>query len=144
MVRLSPIDKSNWMKVLKLRPREDQKGFVANNSVSLSQAYVFKECVPLAVYDEDEPVGFCMYAPDDSDGSIWILRLMIDERHQSRGFGRRAMELLLDRIKQDKSRHVVYLSFEPENARAKGLYESLGFMDDGRMIDGEAVYRMDI
>jgi len=143
MIKLSPIDKGNWMKVLKLKIRDDQKGFVADNSKSLSQAYVFKECVPLAVLDEDEPVGFCMYAPDDSDSSIWILRLMIDEKHQSRGFGRRAMELLLDRIKEDKSPRVIYLSFEPENLRARALYSSLGFIDDDRMEDGEVVYRMD-
>lgn len=143
MIKLSPIDKGNWMKVLKLKIRDDQKGFVADNSKSLSQAYVFKECVPLAVMDEDEPVGFCMYAPDDSDGSIWILRLMIDEKCQSRGFGRRAMELLLDKIKEDRSRPVIYLSFEPENLWARVLYESMGFKDDGRMVDGEVVYRMD-
>lgn len=143
MIKLCPVDKGNWMKVLKLKIREDQSGFVADNSKSLSQAYVFKECVPLAVQDEDEPVGFCMYAPDDSNGSIWILRLMIDEKHQSKGFGRRAMELLLDKIKEDESPSVIYLSFEPENLRARGLYESLGFTDDDRMEDGEVVYRMD-
>ena len=143
MISLSPIDKGNWMNVLKLKVRDDQKGFVAHNSISLSQAYVFKECVPFAVLDETEPVGFCMYAPDDSDGSTWILRLMIDEKHQSRGYGRRAMELLLDKIKEDRPHHVIYLSFEPENIRARGLYESLGFIDDCRIVDGEMVYRMD-
>lgn len=142
MVRLVPIDKGNWIKVLKLKIRADQKGFVAENSKSLAQAYVFPECVPLAILNDDEPVGFCMYAIDDKDGSYWILRLMVDENRQSMGFGRRAMELLLERIMQDKARHVIYLSFEPENSRARALYESLGFVNDNRIEDGEEVYRL--
>lgn len=142
MVRLVSVDKGNWMKVLNLKVRADQKGFVAENSMSLAQAYIFPECVPLAIIDGDEPVGFCMYTIDDADLSYWILRLMVDETRQSMGYGRRAMELLLERIMEDRARHIIHLSFEPENSLARALYESMGFVSDNRIEGGEEVYKL--
>jgi diamine N-acetyltransferase len=53
------------------------------------------------------------------------------------------MELLLARIKADTAHHIVYISFEPENVWAKALYESMGFVPDGRIIGGEIVYRLE-
>ena len=50
------------------------------------------------------------------------------------------MQNVLSILKQDKEHSKVYISFELENAGAKGLYESLGFTPDGRIIDGEIVY----
>ena len=52
------------------------------------------------------------------------------------------MEKLIERIKQDQEHRVIYLSFEPENSLAKQLYEKLGFEADGRIIDGEIVYKL--
>ncbi|WP_436374298.1 hypothetical protein [Cytobacillus sp. BC1816] len=36
----------------------------------------------------------------------------------------------------------IYLSFEPEKNQAKELYEKLGFEADGRVIEGEFVYKL--
>lgn len=59
---------------------DDQQGFVASNMLSLAQAKVQDECVPLAIYDDDAMVGFVMYAKDRTDHQHWIYRLMIDQR----------------------------------------------------------------
>ena len=40
----------------------------------------------------------------------------------------------------DEEHQRIYISFEPENAIAKALYESLGFVPDGRVLYGEVVY----
>lgn len=37
---------------------------------------------------------------------------------------------------------MIYLSLELENNLAKQLYEKLGFEADGRVIDGEFVYKL--
>lgn len=87
-------------------------------------------------------MGFTMYCIDSDDKEYWIYRLMIDAKHQSKGYGKEAMEKLIERIKQDQEHKVIYLSFEPENNLAKGLYEKLGFEADGRIIDGEIVYKL--
>ena len=65
---------------------------------------------------------------------------------RGRGYGRAAMLLLIDRIRSemDENRHRIFISFEPENEVAKSLYESLGFVPDGRVEYGEIVYRLEI
>ena len=144
MLRLVEIDRYNYLPVLDLRVSPEQESFVASNQYSLAQAYAQPECVPLALYAENKPVGFAMYALDEDDHQYWIYRLMIDQRHQHNGYGRAAMELLIDRIRglSDEEHACVLISFEPENQIARRLYESLGFLPDGRIMYGEVVYRL--
>ena len=146
MLSLVEIDRHNYLSILDLSVSEEQRSFVASNTYSLAQAYVQPECVPLALYAENKPVGFAMYCIDESDREYWIYRLMIDQRHQGRGYGRAAMLLLIDRIRSemDEEQHRIYISFEPENEVAKSLYESLGFVPDGRVEYGEIVYRLEV
>ncbi len=146
MLSLVEIDRHNYLSILDLSVSEEQRSFVASNTYSLAQAFVQPECVPLALYAENKPVGFAMYCIDESDREYWIYRLMIDQRHQGRGYGRAAMLLLIDRIRSemDEQRHRIFISFEPENVVAKSLYESLGFVPDGRVEYGEIVYRLDV
>ncbi|WP_232510225.1 GNAT family N-acetyltransferase [Paenibacillus crassostreae] len=68
---------------------------------------------------------------------------MIDTKYQSKGNGEVAMKKLIERIKEDIQHRVIYISFEPENVWAKRLYEKLGFDEDGRVIDGEVVYKLE-
>ena len=144
MLRLAEIDRYNYLPVLDLRVSPEQESLVASNQYSLAQAYAQPECVPLALYAENRPVGFAMYALDEDDHQYWIYRLMIDQRHQRKGYGRAAMELLIDRIRglSDEEHTCVFISFEPENHIARRLYESLGFLPDGRIMYGEVVYRL--
>ena len=144
MLHLVEIDRYNYLSVLDLSVSTEQKGFVASNQYSLAQAYVQPECVPLALYAENRPVGFAMYGLDEDDHQYWIYRLMIDQRFQGVGYGREAMHLLIDRIRglSDEEHNRVYISFEPENEIAKSLYENLGFLPDGRVLYGEVVYML--
>ena len=142
MLRLVEIDRYNYLSVLDLSVSAEQRDFVATNQYSLAQAYVQPECVPLALYAENKPVGFAMYSLDADDHQYWIYRLMIDQRYQGVGYGREAMKLLIERIRElmDDEHKRIYISFEPENEIAKSLYESLGFVPDGRTLYGEVVY----
>ena len=143
MLSLVEIDRHNYLSILDLSVSEEQRSFVASNTYSLAQAFVQPECVPLALYVENKPVGFAMYCIDESDREYWIYRLMIDKKYQRKGYGREAMHLIIDRIRADQDHRVIYISFEPENAAAKALYESLGFVPDGRVEYGEVVYKLE-
>ena len=142
MLEFREIERHNFRDILKLSTTESQKFFVATNAYSLSQAYAQPECVPLALYEGDTPVGFTMYGLDVEDTEYWIYRLMIDQRHQSKGYGRQALAMVLERIRQDKAHHRVYLSCNPDNAWGRALYESVGFRPDGRMVHGEIVHQL--
>lgn len=143
MVQFVYIDRHNYLSILDLSVTDEQRHFVASNMYSLAQAFVQPECVPLALYAENKPVGFVMYALDEDDHEYWIYRLMIDKRYQRLGYGREAMRMLIERIQADEEHRVIYISFEPENIAAKTLYESLGFVPDGRIEYGEVVYKLE-
>lgn len=136
MIQLKEVDRHNFFDVIGLTVAEHQKTFVATNVFSLAQAKAYPECICSAVYHDDELVGFTMHCLDPDDQEYWIYRLMIDANHQVKGYGKAAMERLIAELQQDGSRHVIYLSFEPDNEGARKLYEKLGFVPDGRIIDG--------
>ena len=140
MIALKEINRSNFRDVLKLSVSENQKSFIASNEFSMAQAKALPECIPLAIYNDDEPVGFSMYCMDFDEKEYWIYRFMIDKSHQGKGYGSAALKLILSEIKKDKSRDKVYLSFAPENEAAKRLYEGFGFITDNRFDGKETVY----
>ncbi|WP_406241957.1 GNAT family N-acetyltransferase [Tissierella carlieri] len=143
MLKLINIDSENFWEIIKLKVTKQQEEFVASNTFSIAQSKVQPECIPLSIYNDETPIGFLMYCIDSIDKEYWIYRIMIDIKYQSKGYGRQAMELLINRIKEDKEHHVIFISFEPENEWAKALYESMGFTPDGRVVEGEIVYKLE-
>lgn len=144
MLHLQPITKANWIDAISLHVREDQKNFVASNAVSLAQFNFLENFHAKGIYNEDEMVGFALYGIDEDDNEYWIYRMMIDFRHQGKGYGKEAVKLVLEDIKNMKEdRHkTVTLSYEPANEHAKRLYEKMGFQEiEGLIIDGEQVAR---
>lgn len=142
MIVFKDINRTNFFDVIELSVAEEQKNFVATNLFSIAQAKAYPECQCLAIFHDDLLVGFTMYCLDMDDQEYWIYRLMIDAKHQSKGYGKAAMEKLIEHIKKDEKHRVIYLSFEPDNHLAKQLYEKLGFEADGRVIEGEIVYKL--
>lgn len=66
------------------------------------------------------------------EGRLWLDRLLIDARFQGRGYGRAALEALLERLPEYPEKDV-YLSVIEGNDVATWLYEQYGF----RFIGGE-------
>ena len=56
---------------------------------------------------------------------------MIDKRHQNKGYGRKALELGIQFIKDKFDAKEVYTGVVPGNDVAKNLYKSIGFKDTG-------------
>lgn len=144
MLQLKAITKENWYKAISLRVREDQVNFVASNVVSLAQLNFLENFTAKGIYHDDEMVGFALYGIDNDDHEYWIYRMMIDQNHQGKGYGKKAIQLVIDDIRERKEdRHqTISLSYEPANEHAKRIYENMGFHEvDGFVIDGEQVAR---
>lgn len=155
MLKLEKITGKNVREILKLRVREDQRSFVAGNDISIIEAYTSITAgghpFPFGIYDGDVPVGFLMigYGTDESwenppviaanNYNLW--RLMIDQNHQHKGYGRAAVQLALDFIRSFPCgpAEFCWLSYEPENAVAKALYHSFGFRETGDMDEEEII-----
>lgn len=141
-VELREITRENWRACVRLKVAPGQERMVATNAVSLAQASYEPECVPLAVYEGETMVGFVMYARDPGDQQVWVYRLMIDEQHQRRGYGRAALLRLIERLRAQPDCESVSISYLEDNEAARQLYASIGFRETGQVIDGEAVARL--
>lgn len=141
-ITLREITRENWLQCARLKVAPEQERFVASNGVSMAQSKYEPEYVPLAVYDGEEMVGFVMYGVEQTENKYWIMRMMVDHRQQGKGYGRAAMQLLLDRIRAIPGCDEVTISYEPDNAVARRLYASLGFRETGEIIEEETVARL--
>ena len=136
-VTLRPIARDNLWAVVDLKVQSGQEEFVADNIDSIANAYVEPTFVPLGVYAGDELVGFAMYGQHPDTGAWWVIRLMIDREHQGKGYGRVAMEAVIDMMADRVGCEEIVTSFVPANAIAARLYASLGFRPTGEIEDGE-------
>lgn len=143
MVTLEKIDPENFWEVIDLDVSEEQKDLVLSNSVSIAQAYVQPECIPLMIRQDGVPVGFAMYCIDNDDGEYWIYRLMVDQRYQHRGIGRQAMELLIAEIKKDTTHHKIFLGVDLAGDASVALYKSLGFVFNDQVFGKEHIMLLD-
>jgi diamine N-acetyltransferase len=146
-VTLKEITRNNWYEATKLRVHENQEKYVAPNLYSIAQSKFYPTWVPLAIYNGDGAmVGFVMYGVEDGDkeGDYWIIRLMIDKNHQGQGYGRAAMQAVLERIKALPTVKNIFVSYVPVNEVAEKLYASLGFEKTGTIEDGEEVVQLKV
>ena len=148
---LRPIDESNYRDVLQLSVEPDQERFVASNLQSLADAYVWRDAAePHAVYADDELVGFALLYPltDGPPASplpadailrgYIIVRLMIDARFQGRGYGREALDAIVEIVRK-RGLPTIRLSVLPDNEQAMEFYRRNGFSATGETEGDEIV-----
>ena len=155
MIRIEKINAKNIWDILKLHVSKEQESFVAPNELSIIEAYIAiagnGHAFPFGIFEDEIPVGFLMigYDVDESFdnppqiayGNYSIWRLMLDEKYQSKGYGKEALRLALDFIRTfpcGKAEYC-YLSYEPENVVVKRLYSKFGFIENCEMDDEEIV-----
>jgi diamine N-acetyltransferase len=148
MPEIRPVTKDNWKELIRLKVRDDQSHFVASNLYSIAESQFGDEdeghwdLFPCGIYDDgDMPVGFLMYGCNfkHPKQQVFIQRLMVDENHQGKGYGRFGMEKILELFRADDRIQEVGISYEPENEVARKLYASLGFEETGEMVGDEVL-----
>ena len=140
-MNLDAVGAGNWRACTALEVEQSQQRFVAPVGFYLALcAYGESPWQPLAVRGGDEVVGFVMWGIDPEDESFWIGGLVIDRRHQRRGYGRAVVAQLLERAASDGHREAA-LSYDPQNTLVQSLYSSMGFVETGELVDNEAVAR---
>ena len=152
-ISLRKITLENRRELFNLKTTEEQRHFVASNLSSVASCYVLISnggCpLPFAIYSDEQMVGFVMIVygitsyelPKVAENNYCILRLMIDEQYQRRGYGREAMQKILDYIRTFPAgpAELCWISYEPDNVVAKRLYESFGFRENGEIANNEPV-----
>jgi diamine N-acetyltransferase len=141
-VRFVDVTAENWRDVADLEVDAAQRTWVAPVTRYLCLCRYGGVWSPLAVTAGGEVVGFVMWAVDTEDGSGWIGGLVIGRERQRRGYGRAAVLALLERLRREQGCPTAALSYAADNAAARALYASLGFVETGEREDDELVARL--
>ena len=133
-IELRPITEENFIDAFNLKLAPGQERFVSHPIRSLAQAYVYRnQCQPFGIYVEGTMVGYVMviYDYDVPEYDIW--HMMIDEPVQGHGYGRKALDRVIEYIQTkpfgDSGR--VALTCNRDNVIARKLYEAKGFAPSG-------------
>lgn len=138
-----------------LRVARGQEAFVASVEVSLDEAVRYPEARARCwtVHDGDVMVGFTMISdgiPEDvleADatlmGPFYLWRLLIDERHQRRGYGTATLDAVVEYV---RARHATALltSYTAGDGSPGPFYERYGFVPTGDIVEDEVVLRLDL
>ena len=134
MIYLKEVTAENLDEVLRLEVRDDQKSFVSSPAVSLAQAYVYYETAfPFAVYHDQQLVGLIMMGYYEEKHYYTLWKLLIDQKHQNKGYGRKALEMGIAFLKDKFQISEIYTGVTPGNHIAKRLYSSVGFVATGNI-----------
>ena len=154
MLEFRKITGDNIEKVIALEVDEIQKDLIeTTNLKSFADAHMLNSdgipATPLAIYVEEEVIGFLMYIYDTLDHesfenevfyrekSYFIWHFMIGKSYQGKGYGKLALEKMLmdiETMPQGEANYVT-LFYHTSNVIAKNLYASFGFIDTGIIQD---------
>jgi diamine N-acetyltransferase len=141
---------------LALRVADGQEQFVASVERSLAEAIEYPEACARywAAFDGETPVGFVMLSDNvpqetlDADptlvGPYFLWRLLIDERHQRRGYGTAALDALVAYLRGRPNADALLTSAGQGEGSPQPFYERYGFVPTGEIHEEEVVLRLDL
>ena len=138
IVSLREITSKNLEAVLSLDVTEAQKQvYPRSNAYSIAEGHYPPDDDPVwmrAIFAGETPVGFIMTSEAPDQGEYFLWRLMVGAEFQHRGYGARAVELLLERIGNSPNPKTLTTSHLQGDAQAGRFYEKLGFTYTGEML----------
>ncbi|MGH3086848.1 MAG: GNAT family N-acetyltransferase [Rubrobacteraceae bacterium] len=144
-VTLREVTRESVGDVCDLKVASHQEQFVAPNAVSIAEAYFEPEAAWFrAIYAGETPVGFLMLHDDAANEEYYLWRFMIDARYQGRGYGRRALELLIEHVETRPGARTLFTSCVPGDGGPGPFYEEMDFVYTGEVDDGELVMRRNL
>jgi diamine N-acetyltransferase len=143
-VSLREITKDNIDKVLRLEVHKNQEKFVANNAWSIAQGTYSELAWFRAIYADEEPVGFVMLELNPTKPEYYLWRFMVDKQQQAKGYGRQALELVIDFVRQQPNATQLLLGYIPADGSAADFYAKLGFVETGEVDQGEKIMKLEL
>ena len=149
-VSLRQITDENIQSVLAMRTTPEQERFVSSVAQSLAEAAECPEANPWfrAVFVDQRPVGFVMLGwdvepqPPELVGPWFLWKLLIDHRHQGRGYGKAVVQEVVRLIRAEGATELL-TSYTPGEG-PDGFYARLGFIPTGEVHGGEILTRLDL
>ena len=133
-MRLISVTEDNWMDVASLSVKEEQKKYVAPAIGILARGYVYRNCnAKIYAFENDGVIVGTALVREFTDEPLGydLQQFMIDEKYQGKGYGSRALELILDELRKEGRYDHVELCVKKADAEAIRLYGKHGFTDSG-------------
>ena len=133
-MRLISVTEDNWMDVASLSVKEEQKKYVAPAIGILARGYVYRDCnAKIYAFENDGVIVGTALVREFTDEPLGydLQQFMIDEKYQGKGYGSRALELILDELRKEGRYDHVELCGKKADAEASRLYGKHGFADSG-------------
>jgi diamine N-acetyltransferase len=148
-VHLRPLTGENRAELEALRLGPGQDRFV--NTVTEALAEAEEEpggrAIQWGLYDGDTAVGFVMVSDEvDGPGYIphYLWKLLIDDRHQRRGYGTAALDLVAAYFRRPGV-DAMWTSAGQGEGSPIPFYERYGFVRTGELVfDDEVLLRLDL
>ena len=129
MINLREITSKNLKSIIDLNVKEDQKDYVASNSVSIAQGHYSKSAWFKGIFNDDRPVGFVMLDLIEEEYKCFLWRFMIDRKYQGKGFGKIALTQVIDFVRSLNLYTYIATSYVPAENGAGGFYKNFGFIE---------------
>jgi diamine N-acetyltransferase len=123
---------------------EPQRRMVAPNAISIAQAHFSQHAWFRAIYADEEPVGFIMLYDNPNEPTYFLWRLMIAATQQGKGYGRKAIEHLIEYVRMRPRATELLVSCHEGEGSPEGFYQALGFRRNGQMEGDEVVLSLSL
>lgn len=134
MIRLSDINEENYLRVCDLELTAEQTAFVAAPMRILASAYAMRKqnARVWAIMHAETMVGIIMVKELFDDPACYTIeQFLIDYRHQNKGVGKTALQLVLDILSDERTHEIIEICVKMADANAIKLYKNIGFVDTG-------------
>ena len=134
MIELFDLTEENWLAIRKLAVREDQKAFLDSALGIIARGYIYRanRARVIGIAHEGECIGAALVKDLDDEPACYDLQqFMIDARHQGKGFGTAALQMILSELEAERKYDCVEVCVNKEAAEALRVYEKAGFVDTG-------------
>ena len=129
MINLKEITSKNLKSIIDLSVKDDQKDYVASNSVSIAQGHYSNSAWFKGIFNDNRPVGFVMLDLIKEEHKCFLWRFMIDHKYQGKGFGKIALTQVIDFVRSLNLYTYIATSYVPAENGAGGFYKNFGFIE---------------
>ena len=145
-IQLQEVTKDNWIECIHLSLHPEQESYLASNVDSIAESKFEPDNQLRAIYKNDKVIGFLAFCVEDEPPNpelYWIFRFMIDRNFQGLGYGTKALNLVIEEIKQLGAKRIQTMH-KPQNKVAAKLYQKVGFVYIGQLDDGDLQMEMKV
>ena len=130
-ITLEELSANNIGKVLAIEVFDHQIDFVPPVKSSIEMASKYAEASCRVIRCDETVCGYSLYGLDEETRLWKIYRLVIDRHFQGKGIGKRALQQILDILRDEHQADDVLIVYAISNSTAHHLYSTFGFKQYG-------------